>query len=198
MNRFSPPKHLLFYIVVMAVVLVMFQWVSTYGESSLKAPPNLNGRYLSASVPPGCPNTDRLVLTIQQSGIYLHGSVNLEQASAIQSAPGSEATSEEKPSLTGLWQPEQLTLVGKTNALATCMNGGAGNADPRDIATVAVQGLVTVSPKAAFTGHLSLEGSSQPWQFTAQRQIPVKSTIELTDFSSSGLIPTVQFCHPIL
>ncbi|HEY9642927.1 MAG TPA: hypothetical protein V6C57_20730 [Coleofasciculaceae cyanobacterium] len=180
MSRFSPPKHLLFYVVVMGVVLVLFQVVSTYGESNLKAPPNIDGRYLSAAAPPGCPDTERLVLTIQQSGIYLNGSMNLEQASTLQNASGAESPSEEKPSMTGLWQPTQITLAGKTHALSSCTASQQGNSAPHPaagvpVSVVTVQGQVSSAPKAVFTGQLSLEGSAQPWQFTAERQAVVKA-----------------------
>ena len=120
MSRPSHSKHILFYVTVIAAVLVLFQVVSAYGEANLKAPPNLNGRYLSASAPPGCPEGDRLVLTLQQSGIYVNGTLALEAASLAQNPQNTEATSEEKSSLTGLWKQEQLSLSGETNALTTC------------------------------------------------------------------------------
>jgi hypothetical protein len=170
MKHSSMSKHVLFYVVIIGSVLVLFQLVSTYGESNLKAPPNVNGRYLSASPPPGCLDGDRLVLTIQQSGIYLNGFVNLGQDSMPQNAAESESTSEAKPSLTGLWKPEQLTLAGETDVLDCVANKQSSSSSAAS--TVTVQGQVKAD--AVFTGQLSVEGSPQPWQFTAQRQAAAK------------------------
>jgi hypothetical protein len=170
MSHLPKSKSLLFYVGVISSVLVLFQVVTAYGETHLKAPPNLNGRYLSASAPPGCPESDRLMLTLQQSGIYVNGFVTLESANASQNTQSSEATSEKKFSLTGLWKQEQLNLSGETDALTVCTIGGLASAT-----AIALQGQVT---STSFTGQLthgSQSGNLQPWQFTAQRQAPVKS-----------------------
>ena len=177
MSRSSRSKHLLFYVGVIGIVLVLFQGVTAYGEANLKAPPNLNGRYLSTSPPPGCPEGDRLVLTLQQSGIYVNGFMTLESVKDSQNAQSGDATSEEKPSLTGLWKPEQLSLSGQTNALKTCAVGSLPGVTG---AAIALQGQVT---NTTFTGQLSYEsqarngqaGNLEPWQFTAERQAPVKA-----------------------
>ncbi len=170
MSRLSHSKHILFYVVVIGAVLVLFQVVSAYGEANLKAPPNLNGRYLSASTPPGCPEGNRLVLTLQQSGIYVNGTLALESASLAQNPQNTDTISEEKSSLTGLWKPEQLSLSGETNALTTCAVGGSAIGTG---AAIALKGQVAA---AAFTGELTygLQTGAQPWQFTAQRQALVK------------------------
>jgi len=181
MSRLSRSKHLLFYVGVLGIVLVLFQAVTTYGEANLKAPPNLNGRYRSTSTPPGCAEGDRLMLTLQQSGIYVNGFVTLESANDSQTQ-SADATSEEKPSLTGLWKPEQLSLSGEANALIACT---AGRSSRGTSLAIALQGQVTAT---TFTGQLSYEsqpgnvqpgnvqpGNAEPWQFTAERQAPAKA-----------------------
>ena len=172
MSRLSHSKHVLFYVAIIGSVLILFQVVSTYGEANLTAPPNLNGRYLSASAPPGCPEGEQWVLTIQQSGIYLNGSVELKSADAAQSAQSAETPSEEKPSLTGLWQPPRLNLSGETDALSACTAGGLPS---KTASAIALQGQVD---SATLTGQLTYRNAQssdlQTWQFTAQHQSPAK------------------------
>jgi hypothetical protein len=152
-------NHLIFYIVGVAIVLGLFQLTSAYGEANLKAPPNLNGRYLSAAAPPGCPTDRQFALTIQQSGIYLNGAIELAQAADQAPVP----LRPEQFTLIGRWQ-QQVTLSGSTPALAGC---GA------PASTVGLQATFqppAASPAAAaLVGQLNLD-SAQPWSFTAVRQ----------------------------
>jgi hypothetical protein len=109
MNHFNP-KTLTFYGVAIAAVVLLFNRVTAYGETNLKAPNNIEGLYqINARNLPSCLKTDSPVLKLAQSGAYLTGSLKKDVNSA-------KATiSEEKPSLTGQWQGGKLSLSGPVN-----------------------------------------------------------------------------------
>lgn len=156
MSKKPQTKVFLFYIATLIIVLVLFRLTTAYGEARLQAPPNLNGRYVTAEPLPGCPQPSRLAITIQQSGIYLNGALELQPDEAAD-AP---ALQPEQLTLNGRWQ-QQVRLSGRTDALSACQP---------DLARTAVdlQGSLTQSPPA-LTGQLILNGG-QPWSFTANRQ----------------------------
>jgi hypothetical protein len=174
MSHRFPLKNLLFYGSMIGAVIVLFEVTTLYGENHLKAPPNLNGRYLSDRALPGCPDSSRLALNIHQSGIYLSGSLLLADATAPQqTADAKETAAEEKPSLSGLWQQQQIGLSGETNALASCQASGASGSSQTAAASskVDLQGQITQPPAKSLTGQISLGGGS-PVEFTAQHQAP--------------------------
>lgn len=157
------PKFLAFYGSTLVLVLLLFRWITTYGEANLQAPPNLSGRYMSTTVPPGCPADYQLVLTLEQSGIYLNGDLALEQGQqTVRSAAHA-------PTLKGRWQKGQIALTGRTSAFATCST----STDRRNN-RVTVQGNLT-HPSAGdtaepmFTGQLTLP-DAQVWTWAALRQ----------------------------
>jgi hypothetical protein len=154
-KRAQTRNHLIFYIGAIVLVVGLFEVTTSYGEANLKAPPNINGRYLTATAPPGCPDASRLAISIQQSGIYLNGGLELvDQASA---KPKTHAI---EHSLSGRWQ-QQITLNGRTKALASC-EANLANVDTN------LQGTVAGTPAASLVGQLTF--AAQPWSFTAQRQ----------------------------
>lgn len=107
-------KSLLFYGVAIGSVLLLFKVVAAYGEANLKAPKPIDGDYrLSLAQKLNCPKSEDLVLTIQQSGIYLNGF--LLPANAQMSA-----ATEEKPSLTGILRNQQLSLSGTVPSSIFC------------------------------------------------------------------------------
>ena len=114
-------------------VIVLFQAVTAYGERNLKAQPNISGRYVSTTAPPGCPDRDRLVLDVQQSGIYLNVFLMMEQADTLQPT---ESNSEKQPTFTGTWQHPQISLAGKTDAFVNC----AATQSPRTATIATLQG----------------------------------------------------------
>lgn len=151
------PKLMLFYGSTIAAVLVLFRFTTAYGETRLQAPPNIDGTYLSAAAPPGCPSDSQLQLTVQQSGIYLNGAIVLMQANTLPAAAHS-ASSERLP-LTGRWQQEAITLAGSAEALAPC--GVAANQ------TLQLKGTMA-SPQQL---NAALQWENAPaWTFTADRQ----------------------------
>lgn len=161
MHQFSlRPKLLLFYGGTIAAVLVLFRLTTAYGETRLQAPPNVDGTYLSSIAPPGCPADSRLQLTVQQSGIYLNGSVALIQSNTSPEVPHS-ASSERLP-LTGRWQQGEIALSGNSNALANCQ-GSAANA-------VQIKGAIDSHNAKQFTGTLQTDNSPSVWSFIADRQ----------------------------
>ncbi len=130
-------KSLSFYGGAIAFVVVLFSVVTAYGEANLKAPQKIDGRYqISAPDLPGCLKSDQLVLLVQQSGIYLTGS--LLTADTIDTL-GKRAA--ERPSMTGHWDHQQLTLDGTASYLPRCQG------------VVKIQGTIAAS---TLNGTLSL------------------------------------------
>ncbi len=70
-------KTLSFYGVAISSVLVLFKVVSAYGETNLKASPEIGGIYKIVETQnlPACLAEKQLSLTIEQSGIYLFGNL---------------------------------------------------------------------------------------------------------------------------
>lgn len=155
------PKLMLFYGGTIAAVLVLFRLTTAYGETRLQAPPKIDGNYLSAAAPPGCPPDSRLLLTVQQSGLYLNGAIALMPAST--SPETSHSASSERLPLTGLWQQEALALAGAADALTDC--GIAANQ------TIQLTGQLTGTIDAPQQLNATLQWQNAPaWSFTADRQ----------------------------
>lgn len=147
-------KSLGFYGVAIGAVVILFNVVSAYGESKLKAPPAIGGSYrLNAQNLPGCLKADNLILSIQQSGIYLFASLLPADTNAKLTA-----IAEEKPSLTGQLSNQNLSLSGTVPALPKC-----GEA-------IKIQGRIE---DKTLTGQMAL-GSNPDAAFTAQRQQPAQ------------------------
>lgn len=161
MSHFSL-KSLAFYGVAIGSVVLLFNGVSRYGETRLKAPPKVEGRYrISAQNLPGCLKSDALVLNIQQSGIYLFGSLFPANFSEQQ-----VTIAEEKPSLAGLSNSQQLTLEGSATELASC-NNSATSTPTESANLVKIEGQVT---NATFNGKISHSSLPEAVEFTAQRE----------------------------
>jgi hypothetical protein len=158
--------HLIFYAIAVSTVLGLFHLTSSYGEAYLKAPPNLNGRYITNAAFPGCPEESRLVIEIQQSGLYLNAALELTTATAAELLP-------EQLTLSGDWE-EQIKLAGATGALATCPNfaNGAPASIQVPIQIQAAHQPSIASAPATLTGQITLTSANQiqPWAFTATQQ----------------------------
>jgi len=157
-------KSLSFYGGAIGAVLILFNVVSAYGEAKIKAPPAIGGRYrIQTENLPSCLQSQALLLNIQQSGIYLHGSLlKVSESSQVE-----ETTAEEKPYLAGLWQQQQITLSGLAPNLASCDLSAA------NIPAVKIQGQVE---EKSFTGKMSVSSIPQEFEFTAQLETPLKPT----------------------
>lgn len=111
-------KWLTFYGTTIAFVIALFSIVTNYGEANLKAQPKISGRYkISAAELPGCLKGKYLVLSIEQSGVYLNGSL-LEISHSTQE----QTASRKKPSLTGKFRQPNLELSGTLRQIQGCEN----------------------------------------------------------------------------
>ncbi|MCL1469804.1 hypothetical protein [Argonema antarcticum] len=152
-------KSLAFYGTAIGSVVILFKIVTVYGQN-LKAPFPIDGRYrITAQNLPECLQSDDLILNIQQSGIYLNGSLlalskNVEMPN---SASTSETIVQPKPSLVGRWKNQQLTLSGSVNKLSSCNNK----------VNLSIQANVN---QQTMNGQMTLNSTTQPVKFTAQRE----------------------------
>jgi hypothetical protein len=153
MNFFSA-KSLAFYGSTIAFVITLFSLSTSYGETNLKAPTKIAGRYrLKAENLPGCLKAETLILTIDQSGIYLNGSLISETDDA------QTAAAKKQPSLMGVWQ-QQLELSGALSHLDKCQS-----IVPTPV--VKIQGTVN---QATLKGVIQLASLSPSVEFVAQRE----------------------------
>ena len=150
-NLFSL-KWLSFYGTTIAIVIALFSVTTQYGETRLKAPPKIAGRYqIDAKTLPGCLQNKTLVLTIEQSGIYLSGSI-LETDASMRT----ETAAKKKPALMGLWSETGISLSGLPDPLQACELQNT---------TVEIRGRVE---QEVLQGEMKL-GSARS-QFIAQRE----------------------------
>lgn len=182
MSSHFSPKSLLFYGTMIGSVAILFRVASWYGEANLKAPPAVSGLYLSEQSLPNCPESTQLAVTVQQSGVYLHGALRLIERSESTEAQSPSST-EEDLTLSGLWQQQQLSLTGDASLPAACQVGDAtanSNSDPeansnsdQDLRQIPIliQGTISDSEQAELTGEITL-GDSDPSEFTAVRAAP--------------------------
>ncbi|MGA9379232.1 MAG: hypothetical protein WBV73_10720 [Phormidium sp.] len=163
MSHFSW-KSLAFYGSAIALVVLLFKAVTTYG-TTMKAPPPIDGRYrITTQNLPGCLKSENLLLIIQQSGVYLNGSlvsVKTEEQLAI--------SVEEKPSLTGKWnnqnQTQPLNLTGSLNEIKECQNQ-----------SISIRGVINGK---TLKGQIKLNTIPLTVGFTAEKEDTKKSQKQL-------------------
>ena len=156
-------KLLSFYGISIAFVLVLFKVVTAYGETNLKAPPAIAGSYrFDAKNLPDCLKSDALVLTIEQSGVYLSGHLR-----SGNSEGNLEKTAEEKPSLVGKWENQGLSLSGAVPNLAGCSDSTAIGQN----SSVKLRGIVDGE---SLKGKISLTDQAAATDFTAQKTAVAK------------------------
>jgi hypothetical protein len=154
-GHFSP-KSLIFYGCAIGSVTLLFSLATAYGEANLKAPDRIDGRYpLSTASLPDCVQAQSLVLNLQQSGLFLTGSLLPTSASEkmVQMA-------DDRPSLTGNWRNQQLTLGGSMRYLPNCQG------------TVSIQGNVA---QQRLQGTLRINNTGEI-PFSATRTAPPTKT----------------------
>ena len=165
-------KSLTFYGVAIGSVLLLFNAVSAYGEAKLKAPAPIGKRYLlSYTQNPNCLKSDALVLTIEQSGIYLNGSLLPAKTDAQRAKAGSE-----KPSLTGQLSNQQLSLTGTVPSSTLCTNpvSQAETSAPsqdNSFSSVTIQSRVEGKN---LEGKMTVSGIPEAIEFTAQLEAPAQ------------------------
>jgi len=143
-------KWLTFYGVTIAFVVALFSVATNYGETNLKAQPKITGRYkVIAENLPGCLKAKTLILSIEQSGIYLNGSL-LESDHSTQE----QTAAKKKPSLMGLFQQQNLELSGNITQIQGCENSA-----------IALQSTIVQN---TLKGKLSLNDTAV--DFVAQRE----------------------------
>ncbi|MBW4693040.1 MAG: hypothetical protein KME27_14900 [Lyngbya sp. HA4199-MV5] len=150
-------KSLSFYGGAITFVVVLFSIVTAYGEASLKAAQKIDGRYLiPAQDLPGCLKSEQLILLVQQSGIYLTGALF-----AADTAETLEKRAAERPSLSGNWENQQLTLHGDASYLPKCQGEISIQGKINNQGTIAEQSL---------NGKLSLSAAPGDIPFSAKQE----------------------------
>ncbi len=152
-------KSLSFYAIAIGSVLLLFNVVTTYGESRLKAPSSIGGRYrlAFASNLPGCAKPEPLLLQIDQSGVYANGVIL--PASTTTENPMSI---EERLTLTGLFQDKQLNLSGTVPQSVLCNQSSASGTK-----AIAITSRIEADK---MVGEIAQGAPPQKTQFTAQKQ----------------------------
>ncbi|BAY06978.1 hypothetical protein [Calothrix sp. NIES-2098] len=155
-------KSLAFYGIAIGSVLLLFKTVSAYGESSLKAPPEINSSYRVALAEniPNCEKPDALMLNIQQSGIYINAS--FLPVNTNEETPNSNAKNDV---LSGILRNKQLSLSGNLERSHLCNLTSPQNAYVH-LARIQMQLL----DKGNLIGELNLSGSTKTFKFTAVPQ----------------------------
>ncbi len=152
-------KTIIFYGAMIGSVIVLFKAVTAYGETNLKAPPPIDGSYrINSDNLPGCLKNETLTLVINQSGIYLGGSLlPVNQNGEL------EIAADEKPSLDGRWQTNRLSLSGKMPHLTRCPSSQKVN----------IEGIIKDN---ILTGKISVNSENQEVNFSAKREKLVKES----------------------
>jgi hypothetical protein len=157
-------KSLAFYGIAIGFVTVLFKVVTAYGETNLKAAPAIAGDYrFDAKNLPECLKSDALVLTIEQSGVYLSGNLKSDNSSVDR-----KKTAEEKPSLAGKWENQGWSLSGVVPNLTGC-GESTGGASQKSL--VKLRGIVEGE---SLKGKISLVENAAATDFTAQREAVTK------------------------
>ncbi|MGI0490022.1 hypothetical protein ACN4EK_31825 [Pantanalinema rosaneae CENA516] len=145
-------RSLTFYSCAVGIVIGLFSVISAYGEANLHAPTYVGGRYpITAPTLPECWQNQSLVLFVQQSGVFLTGSLIALDASE----KGTRSVAEH-PSLTGRWNNQTLTLRG-TATLPNCS------------LPLRIQGKFEGK---TLQGVVQLNSTSGEFPFTATRDVP--------------------------
>ncbi|GAX41994.1 hypothetical protein NIES4075_29920 [Tolypothrix sp. NIES-4075] len=158
-------KSLALYGLTIVAVMVLFKAVTTYGESNLKAASQISDRYrlMFADNLPNCEKLDDMILNIQQSGIYLNGSL----LSALNNTD--LTSSHQKPSLTGILRNQQLSLSGKVPHSLLCRIPEAEKGSythPQNLVTIQLQML----DKNNLAGQITVKDIPKIIKFTATPQ----------------------------
>ncbi len=149
-------KTLSFYVFSIIFVLILFKIVTNYGENHLEAPPPISGNYLLNNLQL-CPKSQTMTLMIQQSGIYLSGSLLATEDNIN--------PSREKPFLWGKWQHQELNLVGQVSHRKLC-GQFSDQSDPNEIQNIKLKASLA---NHNLQGNLDFNPANQSLTFTAKR-----------------------------
>ncbi|MCU0518078.1 MAG: hypothetical protein MUC60_14690 [Oscillatoria sp. Prado101] len=163
-------KSITFYAVAIGSVALLFKVVSAYGETNLKAPPPIAGRYRTETAQlPGCNQSEALVLTILQSGVYLNGSLQPASCKDGTCPVSTGVKIEDKPVLSGRWDKGNLTLAGSVSTLALCPEA-ASTAGAASRVPVTIQGKIEGE---TLLGQITIESRRESFEFSASREASV-------------------------
>jgi hypothetical protein len=95
------------YALAIGAATCLFSAIASYGEANIRAPQANGGKYALGRNLSGCLQGREVELEIQQSGIYLHGSVAISNA---------KSDKKDNQLLTGKLIDRQLFLTGKLPA----------------------------------------------------------------------------------
>jgi hypothetical protein len=184
-------KSLAFYAIAISSVLLVFKVVTAYGESQLKAPKSISGKYnliLADNLSGSNCKKNTLVLNIQQSGIFLN-------ASLLQTPTNKEISTDEENnfSLNGRLNNQQLSLKGKVNKTSLCdaktseiaIQQASQNTVPAKLTLQA-----SLVPQGGFSGQITLNGIPKSIKFNA---IPQKRQEQSRHLSKSELTISPPF-----
>lgn len=153
MKEHFSPRSILFYGCAIASVVTLFSMTTSYGEKHLQAPRRIDGRYrLSMSAPSECFAAKPVTLLLQQSGVFLTGSLVSNDA-----LKQTARVAQKRPLLAGEWRSDQLWLEGRTGREWNCQN------------SVKIEGRLTGE---TLDGTLRLGGVSDAIAISAQREAP--------------------------
>lgn len=145
-------KSLAFYGLAITSVLTLFSLTTAYGDANLKAPHKIDGRYaINTQLGLSCLAGKPMVLMLQQSGIYLTGSLLLPDAP--------EQTVEmaaERPTLTGRWDDVKIRMDGSLAYIPGCQEE-----------QVTLEGSIA---QEVLNGTMRFSSTATSPKFTAQRQ----------------------------
>lgn len=141
-------KSIALYGTMIGSVLILFKFVSEYGENQLKAPQKVSGHYsMQLENTPECLKQKNLTLTIEQSGIYLVAALSSDKSSP----------KKVKPQFNGNLKEQQVMLLGTPSPLSNCSVG------PLKInGTFKKQNLLGQIQGEAFPNPISFKASLKP------------------------------------
>jgi hypothetical protein len=161
-------KYLAISGIAIASALICFKTVTTYGENHLNATSLIKNRYtlnLSQNLP-NCQKSHKLVLSIQQSGIYINAAL-LPVNSNLN--PKTQLT------LTGKFKNQKLQLSGNINTSTLCQNPSVQN---NQLQPVTIQ--MSQLNQNSISGQLKINNIAKTIQFTALPQTDPKNIPKLS------------------
>lgn len=145
-------KSLIFYGVAISSVVALFSTVTRYGNAHLHPPVAIEGNYpLQIQPSASCPEPPALQLHLQQSGIFMNGSLIAASPEAL-----STGTANTPLTLDGRWHPPKLEMTGQLQKMQVC-----GQA----VTQVAIAGTHDGN---TLSGELTFVGLPNPLAFESQ------------------------------